>query len=288
MMLYGIRKMLLAQCVLLPFSAWHQPVDKLASWQIMWALTGYSGWFQFLLGFFEFAPSLLLFFRRTTLLGGILLFPLTLGVFLVNRAMGLWDFTMNLSAGLLLLNLAIFGFEWKRIRFLLSAVLGKNIIYPKRRNWLELKVGVLIIVVMSFGIKWYNFGYKNIELCGDWTHNRPNEWVLTAEKIADSTIPFKPFLAYFMPNGTYSEFNDSTPNAHGFIICDVDPTNHYLYFKWLRYGTNEGNLHHFKGQYRYAVEGDTCLRISLIDTPPHTWVFKKRVMEREVVDLRGR
>lgn len=57
---------------------------ELTPMRVAWAFFGYSKGYQIFLGWGEVIPALLLLFRRTTLLGSILMFTVMLNVFLVN------------------------------------------------------------------------------------------------------------------------------------------------------------------------------------------------------------
>ena len=60
-----------------------------------------------LLGFLEFIPAILLLFRKTKLLGAILLLPSLIAVVLVNNAYGFLPHMRILTAVLLLMNIIL-------------------------------------------------------------------------------------------------------------------------------------------------------------------------------------
>jgi hypothetical protein len=68
---------------------------------LAWAYLGYAPWFQRLMGAVEFAPALMLFFRRTARLAAALMFAVLLNVVLVNFALDLWHDTKIISCQLL-------------------------------------------------------------------------------------------------------------------------------------------------------------------------------------------
>lgn len=123
MLTYAITKILRTQFVLLPFALWQRPLETLSGKNIAWAFLGYSPWFQILLGVLEFIPSILLLFRRTALLGAILLLPMTLSVFSINQALDLWETTKQISLILLALNCLVLIFHWQRIKTVLSIII---------------------------------------------------------------------------------------------------------------------------------------------------------------------
>ena len=125
---YSLTKILKTQFAL-PGFVWTetQTLETIASKQLARVFLGYSTWFQVLLGLLEFLPAILLFFKRTTLIGAILMLPVTLNVALINYALDLWDETKLLSLMLLFLNLLIFAFEWRRVKFIFITVIGKGV-----------------------------------------------------------------------------------------------------------------------------------------------------------------
>lgn len=70
---------------------------ELTPMRVAWAFFGYSKGYQEFLGWAEVIPALLLFFRRTTLLGAILMFTVMLNVFLINI---FFDVCVKLNSGI--------------------------------------------------------------------------------------------------------------------------------------------------------------------------------------------
>jgi uncharacterized membrane protein YphA (DoxX/SURF4 family) len=91
MIAYGLTKIMRTQVVLIPFSLWERPLEFVSGKSLAWAFLGYSQWFQVLLGILEFVPGLLLLFRRTTFFGSLVLLPVTMNVYLINKALNLWS-----------------------------------------------------------------------------------------------------------------------------------------------------------------------------------------------------
>jgi len=85
MIVYGLIKILRIQFVLPP-DIYRHPLGQLDGVTITWAFLGFTSWFSILLGILELTPGFLLLFRKTNLLGAILLSPILLSVFLINVA----------------------------------------------------------------------------------------------------------------------------------------------------------------------------------------------------------
>lgn len=226
---YGLTKIIQTQFVLFPFAAWQLPLEKVSGSDLTWAFLGRAPWFQVLLGFLEFIPAILILFRRTALLGAILLLPMTLNVFLINYALDLWDGTKQLSLDFLAVNLIILAFEWKKIWRILSIIIDKG----TKLKWFRWEAAILMIAVVVFlypftKILWDYRRQKN-SLMGDWLNGHPVEWRLQTEKINDSLLKQRTLKFYFEPYGMYSEINDA-----GFLMgddrlhYDLDEKNHSL------------------------------------------------------------
>jgi hypothetical protein len=290
MMGYGLLKIIGLQTkVIIPFSAWQHTLEETTGPHLTWAFLGYSLWLPVLLGLFEFVPAALLLFRRTSFLGALLLFPMTLSVFLINYSLNLWRFTKRLSLLLLLLNVIILVFERRKLKLILDIIIDKT--GKLKGVKIEMIVNVIIISGMIahslFPINpFYNINEKNA-LIGNWLSRHPFEWTLVSEKINDSTAPHHLLKAYFGPKGFYSEINDSTNNGEDFIHYSINEKNHLLKFDFqrdLRYQPNaQLTYYYLTGDYSYDFIGDTilCLQKTNNDSSnnsEHKLMFKRRIM----------
>jgi hypothetical protein len=73
MLYYAMLKLINVQFQVSPFT-YTRPLDEVPGRMLAWAYLGYAPWFQRLLGVTEFAPALMLFFRRTARLAAALMF----------------------------------------------------------------------------------------------------------------------------------------------------------------------------------------------------------------------
>ena len=276
MMPYAISKIMQTQFVLLPFSFWQKPLETLSGKSITWAFFGYSPWFQILLGILEFIPAILLLFRRTTLLGAILLLPITLNVCLVNYALDLWSATKQISLTFLLLNMLILLLEWRRIKIIVATVLDKG----NNTKYLlaEILLGIsLLTVCLYFSISDLN-RYKKQEnfLTGKWTAQKPNEWTLISEKINDSLQKPRLQKSYFGAYGDYSEINNEGFTKRDSISYTLDEIHHSIKF------TNKADI--ISKTYSYAIldSNTLLLKLYLDSNKNRTLVqqFKRRVIHQ--------
>jgi hypothetical protein len=277
MLTYAITKILRTQFVVLPFAIWQRPLESLSGKNIAWAFLGYSPWFQILLGFLEFIPSLLLLFRRTTLLGAILLLPMTLNVFLINHALDLWDATKQISLILLVLNFLVLAFYWKTIRLIFSKVLQLSISFKK--VWVEAILNLMIISFVVYPIVTDLLDYKSQKnfLTGDWLNGHPNEWILQSEKVNDSILQPRILKCYFGSYGEYSEINDTGFVKRGGIKYSLDEKSHSISFT-----KSNSSL---KNTFHFSIT-DSSLQINkLVDSTTNLTliqVFKKRVIHEKI------
>ncbi|MES2689875.1 MAG: DoxX family protein [Bacteroidota bacterium] len=210
---YGVTKILQTQFVILPFHVWQLPLEEVWGGSLAWAFLSYSPWFQVFLGFCELIPAILLLFRRTALLGAILMLPLTCSVMLINFALQLWPSTQVLSGVLFVLNLAVFLFEKHKLQHMITVVMGKKEQLFKTVPEALANIGLIGFLLFAFGYPLFNYRNQNNNLIGDWFNQHPNEWVLQDQLVNDSAV--KPGRLYFMPYDTYVMVNDTIANQRG-------------------------------------------------------------------------
>ena len=146
MMAYGLVKILQIQFVLPP-DVYNSQLNQLDGVTLTWAFLGFSSWFSTLLGAFELVPGFFLLFRKTKLLGIILLLPSLLSVFLVNIAYDFLPYMKVLTGTLLLLDLMLL---YPHRKILSSFVM--NLLFLDSVTWKEAILNVLILVLVTFFI----------------------------------------------------------------------------------------------------------------------------------------
>ncbi len=168
---------------------WNRPLEELSGINLTWAFLGHSPWFSVLLGFLELVPALLLLFRRTTLMGAILMLPMTLNVLLINYAYNLWDATKQMAVFLFVLNCLVLFYERQRLGQLFKVTITRA--GSSRRIPLELVINAIVIVVISYlALKpLLEYRHGTSDLTGNWFNGQPNEWVLQRQMLNDSLLP---------------------------------------------------------------------------------------------------
>jgi hypothetical protein len=281
MMGYGCWKMKGYQGgFLTPTSSWQLPLEALDGSQLIWSFVGYSRWFQFLLGALEFVPACLLIFRRTQLLGAVLMLPMTLGIFLVNFGLDLWQFTKIGSSVLLAVNIIILLGHWQKVKDIARMML--TAIKKRKYGWVEVALNILLIafVMRKLFTPHYHNETANFEpFCGDCFSHHPNEWILIKETKDSIELTPANLRCYFTPRGAYSEINDINKSAD-YLPYEVDKKNSRL--------TIEKNYYYWKNTYllptddtalqthfTYTFTGDSLLQLK---NDNHTRIFRRRII----------
>ena len=269
---YGLTKIMRTQFVTGP-QTWARPLEELSGIELTWAFLGHSPWFSVLLGFLELVPALLLLFRRTTLLGAILMLPMTLNVLLINYAYNLWDGTKQMAVFLFVLSCLVLFFERQRIAQLLKVIVNRT--GSSKRTPLELAINTVVIVGIGyFSLKpLLDYRRGTNGLTGDWFNGQPSEWVLQRQMLNDSILPDQEQKIYFGPYHQYIEVGaNSSVNSPN--LYDLDANQHSLILKY-----DDGK---FNVKYRYTLLGDTGLKMITtegIGKPSQlTQFYRRRVM----------
>lgn len=147
MIAYGLIKIFEIQFILPPY-VYDIPIKDLDGVTLAWAFLGYSSWFTILLGIIEFIPGTLLLFRKTKLIGSLLLLPGTISIFLVNNAYDFLPYMRFFTGTLLIINLILLAAHYKR----LIRVFKEIIFYRNKGVKIEFIVNVLLISLIVFYI----------------------------------------------------------------------------------------------------------------------------------------
>ena len=274
MLTYATTKILRTQFVVLPFAIWERNLESLSGKNIAWAFLGYSPWFQILLGILEFIPSILLLFRRTTLLGAILLLPMTLNVFLINHALDLWDATKQISLILLILNCLVIIFYWETVTTIFNKIIRRTVSF--KFTTIEISINVIVsVIVLYFSVSdLLDYKSRTNFLTGDWFNGHPNEWILQSEKINDSTLKPRLLKCYFGSYGEYSEINDT-----GYVKRGVFEYNLVEKSQVIEFTMPDSTI---KYTYHFVSTDSTLQLDKLLDSTKNqklTQVFKKRIIK---------
>jgi len=276
MLPYALSKILGTQFVLTGFTLTElQSIEGMPGSMLVWAFLGRSVWLQVFLGFAELVPSILLLFRKTILLGAMLIFPMTLNVFLINFALDLWPETKMISSGLLFLNILVLGFKWGKIKSMLKLMVFCKIQLKSIKIETAINVTIIAIVALFALMPVIEYRNQRNELTGDWVNQRPIEWILEREVTADSTLAYRDLKVYFGAYGNYDEVGASSNTSE--ISYKIDTKNRIITLKY-----DDGNIENCK----YKILGDKELKI---DRPNEsnksllTQFFRKRtIYERDI------
>lgn len=277
MLPYAITKILRTQFVLVPSSVSQLPLEELSGTNIAWAFLGYSAWFQVLLGFLELIPAILLLFRRTAFAGGILMLPMTLNVFLINQALDLWPQTKQISAVLLLLNIGVLLFEYKKIANVFRIIFDRT--KAVKKPLIEAIANIAIIGLVAFLSTPFLLEYlkESNALTGDWHNKRPYEWRLVTETVNDTVLPLQVKKLYF--------------NAFG-MLSTMDEGGRVEQASTYKLNENENKIEIFDGKknsasaYTYQLLNDSTLQLHRFDSATHSEI--KELYKRRVIWSEGR
>jgi hypothetical protein len=233
---YALSKILGTQFIVTGFTLTQiQSLENVPGTTLAWAFLGKAVWFQIFLGFVELIPSLLLLFRKTTLLGAVLMFPVTLNVLLINYALDLWPATKVMSSGLFTLNVFILIFEWEKIIAAFKVVISQ--LYQFKLLKLEMVFNIILVFIVSYLALNTLLEYRNQrnELTGDWVNQQPIEWILKKEVIGDSTLTPRLLKIYFGAFGAYDEFGPTSNTSK--VSYTVNTENRTIHLKY-----DDGNV----------------------------------------------
>lgn len=247
---YGLTKLLRTQFVVLPFQQWSEPLKDISGTTLTWAFLGYSKWFTVLLGVLELLPAILLLFRKTRLLGAILLLPVVLNVFLINIALDLWKETQIISGMLLILNLGILLLNFPVLKEFFVKTVSAS--YTKKlKVKIELAVNILLLGVVSYLFlrEVTTHLHQRNFLTGDWYNERPNVWLVTENNEAGSvTKQDSPYEGeyvryYFHPQDFVSEFLPGKSQSQNKAYKMNEEKKTLKIFSWHESDTLQGSYH---------------------------------------------
>jgi hypothetical protein len=123
----------------------HIPVSQLTGMQLMWAFYGYSKPFVLVIGFLEVSGGILIFFRKTRLLGCLLTSTVLVNVILQDIFYGV--LVGALKAAIIYQTLILIILWWNRANVIAAF---KTLLrsFPKRENYKEIFIKLLISLVL--------------------------------------------------------------------------------------------------------------------------------------------
>jgi hypothetical protein len=124
---------------------------ELSPMRVAWAFFGYSRGYQEFLGWGEVIPSVLLLFRRTTLIGALLMFVVMLNVFLINI---FFDVCVKINSGIyaslaLYILLQEFGRLWNF--FIANKITGPRVdLLLEKPKWLSISGKIASYLIIGY------------------------------------------------------------------------------------------------------------------------------------------
>jgi hypothetical protein len=210
MLAYGWIKLLNTQFII-PSYLWEVPLKEMDGVTLTWAFLGHSSWYSRLLGLLEVIPALLLLFRKTQLLGALLLFPVLLNIFLINLAFDFLPLMQMLTASLLLMNLLLLLFHYPLLKAVYKQLIGRLV---NTKSGLELAINTVLVGLVTFLVvePQISLIQQRNFLTGDWKHQEPHYWILQESlpnKISQATADANEknlHRYYFQPDNEVYEF----------------------------------------------------------------------------------
>ena len=150
MLLYGIGKPLQFSNLTIA----QKPISALTGMELMWAFYGYSKVYPIIVGIFEIAGALLLLFRKTRLIGGLIITSILLNVILQDIFYEVNVGALNAAIVYQISVLIIFWLNRKPIISTVQFYFNQFTTLPKSQNkWLILilaGLGAMILKVVEF------------------------------------------------------------------------------------------------------------------------------------------
>ena len=233
---YGFAKILRTQFAPMYFRD-DLTVGSLSGFELTWNYFAYSYSFAVILGVLQIGGSILLLFRRTSLLGVCILLPVMVNIVLINMfyhiALGAYINSIIITIGLLYL-LMLRSKELLSIFFNATAVLP-----PVRLSFLKPLIKLLVVAAAFATIysyvnrqptglvagKWKVYGFvRNGKVVSenDWLTN-PNSWCyIYIEETGNVFMSPNPYV-YDQERGRQAEYKyDSKTNIMKLIFAHVD------------------------------------------------------------------
>ena len=152
LLMYGTSKLLHLQFNLQSQLA-HRTVESLNGYELTWYYFGYSRGYACLLGATQVVGASLLLFRKTTLLGAILMTPVMANIFLINVFILVNDYGPYIISALILISL--FCIVWNQRHRLEWVVWASQVPEPpnsrRKHFWIRSLILALVLAIFISG-----------------------------------------------------------------------------------------------------------------------------------------
>jgi hypothetical protein len=143
--MYGSSKLLHLQFNLQSKLA-HRPIGTLSGYELTWYYYGYSRVYASILGLTQVGGATLLLFRKSTLLGAVLMTPVMANILLVNMFVLVNDYGPYFTSTLILISMLII--LWHERTALVQAVWASQTAEPEdgQRKHRSIRIFILMLV----------------------------------------------------------------------------------------------------------------------------------------------
>jgi hypothetical protein len=158
--MYGMSKLARLQFALPPTIA-NRPVGSLTGYELTWYYYGYSHIYAYLLGLIQVAGATLLLFRKTTLLGAVLIFPVIANILMINLFVLRNDYGPEFMATFILVSMLLI--LWHERGTLISTFWSSQPVEPpsSRRTQLLIRITILgaVLLMTAVGAFYRHLGH---------------------------------------------------------------------------------------------------------------------------------
>jgi hypothetical protein len=144
--MYGVSKLLHLQFNMASELA-PRPIGSLNGYQLTWFYYGYSRVYASILGLTQIAGATLLLFRKTTLLGAIIMLPVMANILLVNIFIMVNDYGPYFMSAVIFASMLII--LWHQRAALLSVVWARQQAEPAEASPTHRWIRILIVAAVS-------------------------------------------------------------------------------------------------------------------------------------------
>jgi len=246
---------------LVPLSVWDTPLGELSGFYMAWSFFGWSEPYSLFIAAVQFIGAVLLLFRRATLMGALLLFPILLNIVLIDVFYSILLSALINAVVLTIMLSIIIASHWRLIQDFLEKMQQEIFlsVWQKRKWMLGIKYVLRVLtIVLPVLLMYYVRYYNNIlptSIDGKWEvnsiefKNQPKQKTSLSEA---ETIYFEPDFAYksgIRQNGQITpaifSVNEETKEVtittgypaytsifEGVFVLDENETNLILEGKW--------------------------------------------------------
>jgi hypothetical protein len=242
------------------YGALDTPMGKVDSFYITWYFFGRSNWQVLLISLFELIPGILLLFRRTTLLGALLMIPVTGNIIMINVFNDISYGTLRTSILLLCLSVYLLISQSDKL-INIWKILSENLNFVSVSSTRTFKTGRFIKIILVICL----FGYALTRIIGNnrsVTHRAlyggfeiSELKINSREQNLDTTSHYYWRKLFFERSRNWNSLHDNNDST-AYTEYKWSSENDSLEIKAIYYHSN-GLIDtvFFKGKYEYDEDG---------------------------------